>query len=203
MPNSNQDHFQEMYAGVPPWEIGRPQQVFREIAPNVTGSVLDVGCGTGENSLLFASRGHRVTGIDFLEEPIRRAIQKANDRKLPATFLVMNALHLHDLPEEFDSIIDSGLFHVFNDEDRQRYVSGLLSVTRTGGRVYLICFSDAEPGEQGPRRVSQAEIEQTFSGSWEIELLTRSQFEVRPGITDMTFSDGGPRAWFLQARKRC
>ena len=112
--------FESIYAGQPRWEIGRPQKVFLDVADRITGSILDSGCGTGENALFFASRGQKVTGIDFLAEPIQRAKQKAAERGLTATFLVMDALALKELPEVFDSVIDSGLFHVFGDEDRHR-----------------------------------------------------------------------------------
>jgi len=85
-----------------------------------------------------------------------------------ATFLVMDALALKELPENFDSVIDSGLFHVFSDEDRQHYVQGLWSVLKPGGRLFLLCFSDAEPGDQGPRRVSRKEIEEAFTDGWAV-----------------------------------
>jgi cyclopropane fatty-acyl-phospholipid synthase-like methyltransferase len=61
----------------------------------------------------------------------------------------MDALALKDLPEVFDSVIDSGLFHVFSDEDRKRYVGGLATVLKPGGRLFLLCFSDEEPGTRG------------------------------------------------------
>ena len=126
-----------------------------DVADEISGSILDAGCGTGENALFFASRGQKVTGIVFLAEPITRAKKKAAERGLTATFLVMDALALKDLPEVFDSVIDSGLFHVFNDEDRRRYVEGLAAVLKLGGRLFLLCFSDEEPGTQGPRPVSR------------------------------------------------
>ena len=189
--------FESAYAGQAPWDIGRPQQVFLEVADRITGSVLDAGCGTGENALFFASRGHKVTGIDFLEEPIRRAKRKATERGLTATFLVMDALALKDLPEVFDSVIDSGLFHVFSDEDRKRYVEGLASVLRPGGRLFLLCFSDEEPGTQGPRRVSKRELHDAFAQGWVIESVEPTRAEVRPDLKDLTFSEGGPKAWFV------
>src|SRR5687768_17744638 len=116
--------FESAYAGQAPWDIGRPQKEFIDRADQITGSILDAGCGTGENALYFASRGHKVTGIDFLAEPINRAKKKAAECGLTATFLVMDALALKELPEVFDNVIDSGLFHVFSDEDRRRYVEG-------------------------------------------------------------------------------
>ena len=98
--------FESAYAGQPPWDIGRPQKAFLDVADQIRGSILDVGCGTGDNALFFASRGHKVTGFDFLAEPINQAKQKATDRGLTATFLVMDALALKEIPEVFDSVID-------------------------------------------------------------------------------------------------
>src|ERR1700730_1874565 len=80
--------FETMYAGKAPWEMGKPQKPFIDVAGQITGSVLDAGCGTGETVLFLAGRGHKVTGIDFLEEPIKRAKRKAAERGLSATFLV-------------------------------------------------------------------------------------------------------------------
>ena len=65
--------FESAYAGAAPWDIGRPQRALVEVADRIAGSVLDAGCGTGENALFLAARGHKVTGIDFLAEPIARA----------------------------------------------------------------------------------------------------------------------------------
>ena len=65
--------FENIYAGQPPWEIGRPQKAFLDVADRIAGSVLDAGCGTGENALCFAGRGCTMTGIDYLDEPIQRA----------------------------------------------------------------------------------------------------------------------------------
>ncbi len=95
-----------------------------------------LGCGTGENALLFAKRGQKVTGIDFLEKPIAEAKKKAQERGVEATFLVMDALHLDNIPEVFDSVIDCGLLHVFSDEDRVRYVEGLATVAKRGAGCF-------------------------------------------------------------------
>jgi cyclopropane fatty-acyl-phospholipid synthase-like methyltransferase len=113
----------------------------------------------------------------------------------------MDALALKDLPEVFDSVIDSGLFHVFSDEDRQRYVEGLASVLRPGGRLFLLCFSDEEPGTQVPRRVSKNELHDAFAHGWAIESIEPSRYEVRPDLKDVTFSEGGPKAWFAVVRR--
>lgn len=201
MPVHDRSSFENIYAGEPRWEIGRPQKALLDVADRITGSVLDSGCGTGENALFFAARGQKVTGIDFLAEPVELAKQKVAERGVTATFLVMDALSLKELPEVFDNVIDSGLFHVFSDEDRRRYVEGLASVLKPGGRFFLLCFSDAEPGDQGPRRVSRKEIENTFAEGWVVESIEPSRYEVRPDPKDTSFKDGGPKAWFVVAMK--
>lgn len=193
--------FESIYAGQPRWEIGRPQPAFLNVADQITGSILDSGCGTGENAFFFASRGHKVTGIDFLAEPIRIAKQKAADRDATVTFLVRDALTLKDWTERFDNVIDSGLFHVFSDADRRRYVEGLATVLKPNGHFFLLCFSDKEPGTQGPRRVSRKEIEMAFAAGWEIVSIEPSRYEVRPDPHDISFSDGGPQAWFVVVRR--
>lgn len=199
MPIPDRSTFENAYAGIPPWEIGKPQPVFVNAADRMLGSVLDAGCGTGETSLFLAQRGHQVTGIDFLKAPIERARVKALERNCVATFLEMDALEVQTLSETFDTVIDSGLFHVFSDVDRERYVSAISAVTNPGGRLFLLCFSDQEPGEHGPRRVSRSELESSFSEGWEIESLDPVRLEVRPDLKE--FTPGGPHAWFLVARR--
>lgn len=193
--------FETAYAGQAPWDIGRPQPAFTAVADRITGAVLDAGCGTGDNALFFAERGRAVTGIDFLDEPIRRARHKAAGRGVPATFLVQDAVTLTGWPERFDAVIDSGLFHVFSDEDRRRYVAGLAAVLKPGGRLFLLCFSDEEPGTQGPRRVSKQELYDAFAAGWSVESVEPSRFEVRPDLKGLSFSAGGPKAWFAVVRR--
>jgi SAM-dependent methyltransferase len=193
--------FASLYAGQPPWDVGKPQKAFLDVADQITGSILDAGCGTGENALFFSGRGHRVTGIDFLEEPIQQAKRKAAERGLSATFVVKDALTFNDWSERFFTVIDCGLFHVFSDDDRKKYVAGLATILKPGGRLFLLCFSDQEPGTQGPRRISQKELLDTFTEGWTIESIRPSRFEVIPNLKDFTFSEGGPKAWFVVARR--
>lgn len=195
------DRFQQAYQGKAPWDIGKPQRMFVEAADRINGSILDVGCGTGENALFFANRGHKVTGIDYLEQPVANAKDKAQQRNLQATFLVGDALHLDEIPDIFDSVIDCGLFHVFSDGERQRYVTGLASVVKTGGALFLLCFSDQEPPGDGPRRVSEQEIHAAFNDGWKVESIQAARFEVRPDLEDLQFSEGGPLAWFCMMRR--
>jgi cyclopropane fatty-acyl-phospholipid synthase-like methyltransferase len=194
--------FEDFYGGKAPWDIGKPQGTFAAVAARVTGRVLDAGCGTGEHALFFAARGHRVTGIDFVEEPIRRARAKAAERGLAVEFLVKDATALGDWGERFASVIDCGLFHCFSNDDRRRYVQGLAQVLDPGGRLFLLCVSDEEPGNEGPRRVSRQELLDAFSDGWEVESVKPTQIEVNPDFSEVKFSEGGPKAWFVVVRQK-
>jgi SAM-dependent methyltransferase len=194
--------FIEAYAGEAPWDIGRPQEPLVRVAEQVVSPVLDAGCGTGDASLYFAERGHQVVGIDYLKEPIRRARAKAAERGLTVDFRVADALTLDESGERFATALDCGLFHCFTDEDRRRYVRGLAHVLEPGGRLFLMCFSDAEPPGQGPRRVSRQELVEAFADGWEIESIEPTQFALNPKFTGAdSFSPGGPHAWFASVQR--
>lgn len=164
----------------PAWDIGRSQSAFVRLAEQglFSGRLLDCGCGTGEHALLAASHGAEVTGVDMSAHAIERARDKAAERGLDVRFEVADALRLADLGLTFDTILDCGVFHVFEDEDRVRYVASLASVLRDGGYCYLMCFSDRQRGRYGPRRVSQEELRDAFGPGWRIDSIEADAFEV-------------------------
>ena len=193
--------FDSFYAGKPPWDIDRPQPALVAVADRITSPVLAAGCGPGEHALFFAARGHRVVGIDFAAVAIEKARAKAAERGLKVELLVKDATQLSDWGERFASVIDCGLFHVFSDDDRRRYVQGLARVVEPGGHLFLMCFSDEEPGTEGPRRVSQKELRDAFADGWEVESVQPCQIEINPEFTEVRFSEGGPKAWFAVIRR--
>jgi SAM-dependent methyltransferase len=176
--------------GTPPWEIGRPQPELVRLAEegDVVGDVLDVGCGTGENALFLAARGHRVLGVDAVPAAVERARAKAAARGLEVPFVVGDALDLARLRRRFETVLDSGLFHAFAPEQRRPYAHALCEVLSPGGTLHLLCFSDEEPPGPGPRRVAQYEIGDAFRSLF---ALTR----IRPGRFETLVHPGGARAW--------
>ena len=194
-------HFENSYKQKAPWDIPGPQPAFVEVADQIKGSILDAGCGTGENAMFFAQRGNNITGIDFLEDPIRRAKKKAAERGLSVNFVVMDALALKEMHQVFDNVIDCGLFHVFSDDDRKKYTEGLAGVLKPGGRLFLMCFSDEEPAGVGPRRISKAELHAAFADGWAFETITLKRFQTIPEFKDQ-FSKGGPKAWLAVVKRQ-
>jgi len=189
----SREAFDALYAGTPPWDIGRPQPALVALgdAGAFRGKVLDVGCGTGEHALLAATLGLSATGIDISPTAIGIAEEKARQRSINARFLVFDAFDLPTLGEQFDTVIDSGVFHIFGDEDRTRYVEAVRRAMSPGGRYYLLCFSDRQPGEWGPRRVTREEIRTTFSGGWTVESIERVTM-------DLTIGPEGAEAWLAK-----
>ena len=189
--------FDDAYRGVPPWDIGRPQRELEKLAATgeARGDLIDVGCGTGENAIFFASKGLRVLGVDSSPRAIEKARRKAAERGSSAQFQACDALDLGSLGKRFDTAVDSGLFHVFPDGEREAYVSSLAAAVLPGGRYFMLCFSDEEPGGWGgPRRVSRREIEEAFAVGWSIDY-------VRPAVFESASHLRGGRAWLSSITK--
>jgi cyclopropane fatty-acyl-phospholipid synthase-like methyltransferase len=179
-----------MYDDAPPWDIGRPQTAFTTLGESgaIVGSVLDVGCGTGEHALLAASLGLSALGIDFAPRAIEQAQAKAMERGLDARFKVWDALNLPALHERFDTVLDCGLFHVLEGEQRSHFVSGLRMSITPGGHFFMLCFSDRQTAEWVPRRVTQGEIRASFAEGWRVD-------SIEPSVIDVTIDPTGGGAW--------
>ena len=178
--SSGAEGFDALYAGRPPWDIGRPQPAFVGLGDRdlLQGRVLDAGCGTGEHALMSAALGLEATGIDLAPTAIELAKRKAEDRGLEARFLVWDALQLPVLGEQFDTVLDCGLFHVFDDAERAAFVTSLGAAIPPGGRYCMLCFSDHMPGGWGPRRVTQQEIRSSFSDGWRVDSIEPAELEI-------------------------
>lgn len=182
----------DLYASPPPWDINRPQPAFAGLADagDLRGRVLDVGCGTGEHTLMAAGRGLSATGIDLAAKALQTARQKARERGLTARFRQHDARRLADLGESFDTVLDCGLFHNLARDDRDAFLSGLRAIVRPGGRYFLLGFSDRHPGASGPHRLARGEILAAFADGWRVDALDSATIEVT------TDADGIP-AWLL------
>jgi SAM-dependent methyltransferase len=185
--------------GPAPWELGGPQPAVMRLAGAgaFAGAVLDAGCGTGDNALHVAALGLPVLGFDVAETAVARANEKAAARGLDAEFVVADALHLEDLGRTFDKVLDCGLFHSFDNDERAEYAASLATVTNRGGHVHVLCFGDAGPAEShGPHPVSREEIHAAFErgSGWRVTSVDPERLESR-------FIPGGAPAWLATVER--
>jgi SAM-dependent methyltransferase len=166
--------------GPAPWDLGRPQPAIARLVSRgvFAGKVLDAGCGTGEHTLLVASLGLPVLGVDVAETALAMARKKAVDRGLAAEFATADALHLERLGPRFDAALDCGLFHSFEDDERSDYATSLASVIKQNGILYVLCFSYEGP-DPGPHPVRQEELRAAFSPNrgWNVIAIEPERIE--------------------------
>jgi SAM-dependent methyltransferase len=189
--------FESLYEREAPWDVPGPQEAIVKLAAAgaIRGRVLDAGCGTGENALYLGSLGLEVFGIDISPSAIGMAREKARARGFPvARLLVADALRLEQLGMPFDTVVDSGLLHAMTDAEREVYVLQLGRVVRAAGLVHVLCFSDQEPGEDGPRRIAPAELREAFSAGWTVIAIEPARFRTRARTA-------GARAWLASVRR--
>ena len=177
--------------GPAPWEIGGPQPAVVRLAAAgaFVSPTLDAGCGSGDNALHIASQGVEVFGFDVAETAVQAARGKAAESGVAADFAVGDAFQLDGLGRSFATVLDCGLFHALNTEERARYASSLAGVTSAGGRVYVLCFAD-EGDDLGPHPVTQKDIRTAFAveRGWRVE-------SIEPERLDTRFHERGAPAW--------
>lgn len=181
-----------------PWDIGQPQPAIVRLASQgaFAGSVLDAGCGTGENALHVASLGLSVLGIDVAETALAIAREKTVARGIDAEFALADAFQLARLGRSFETVMDCGLFHTFDADERPRYVASLSSVTEHGGTLYVLCFSDAAP-DTVPHPICQSDLRAAFNPTtgWQIVAIEADRVH-----TTFHGDDGAP-AWLATIKR--
>jgi SAM-dependent methyltransferase len=184
--------------GPAPWDLGEPQPAVVRLAAagGFAGAVLDAGCGTGDNTLHVAALGLSVLGVDVAETALAMAREKAAARGLDAEFAVADALHLERLGRRFQTVLDSGLFHSFDTEERALYAASLAFVTEHGGTLYVLCFGDSGP-DTGPHPVSQHDLRMAFgAGSgWDIAAIEPERVRTR------FHDEHGAPAWLATVKR--
>ncbi|KAL4424849.1 hypothetical protein ABPG77_011099 [Micractinium sp. CCAP 211/92] len=192
VPAPERSYFQEIAGTLEaPWEIGKAQPAIAGLASDGVfdgKSVLDVGCCIGDNSIHIAkhAKGATVTGCDLVERALGVARSKAAEAGVEVEFVQQDLL----LPlqgalqgRQFDVVLDSAVYHVFarGSKDRQDYVHTLGQLVKPGGRIVMLVFSDKQPGDQGPVRITKEDIHGSYPPpGWTVERIDDAIYECVP-----------------------
>lgn len=141
-----------------------------------SGSALDVGTGPGTQAIRLAQRGFDVTATDLSDAAIRLASARAETQGISITWQQDNILSSR-LTGPFDLIFDRGCFHVFPSERRQGYISTVAGLLKPGGFFFLKCFSQLQPGTQGPNRFTPAQIQSIFGGELQVRSVSETIYQ--------------------------
>ena len=179
--------FEKLYRGEPtfeggpapvgiPWDVhqAQPRLMELEALGGISGEVLDIGCGLGDNAIFLASRGHSVTGLDGSPTAIETARRRASEAGVAVTFAVADATNLTGYDGRFDTVVDSALYHCLDEDGRHAYIAGLYRATRPGARLHLACFSDGNiNGVVAPMgAISESNLRDTLTANgWRIDFL--------------------------------
>lgn len=187
----------ESYAsGDLPWDTGEPEPLLVDyvrsgrIRPMRT---LEVGAGTGTNSLWLAERGFDVLGVDLAPLAVERAMAKLDGRDLPCRFRTLDFLVGRLTEDPFDFLFDRGCFHVFDEpEERARFAARVAEALVPGGLwLSLIGSTEGGPREVGPPQRSAREVVQAIEPALEIMELRSAEFHVH-----------GAKAWLCLSCRR-
>ncbi len=155
--------------GRAPWDTGiTPPEVVeqiesRELSP---GRALDLGCGTGTNSIYLARDGWEVVGVDFSFLAILQARRRARQAGVAVRFYRADVTDLHFLSAPFDFVLDIGCLHGLPPEGRERYAAEVRRLTRPDGLYMLYAFL---PRRDQRRGISPEEVRRLFCPDFTVE----------------------------------
>jgi SAM-dependent methyltransferase len=187
VPRFTPDFFDSIYRDTPPWDIGAAQPAMMALVDEYppAGPVLDVGCGSGDLAIALAQRGVQVLGVDVVEAAIAHARLKAESQPPEVgrllEFQVADALRPTLLGRRFGAVVDSGFYHVFEQDNRDVLARELEGALLPGGRYYLLAFATEFDMPNTPLKVTEDELRARFTveNGWRILAVRPAQFESR------------------------
>lgn len=194
------ENYQERYkAGDAPWDIGKPDFNLIEVVTQklvAPCKALDIGCGTGDNSIWLAQNGFQVVGIDTSDIALDKAREKAAQAKVECEFRRVDFLSGRVEGAPFGFVFDRGCFHSFASHDeRTRFAENVAEHLSDGGLwLSLVGSADDRREGPGPPRRTALDIVSAVEPYFEILSLVSSHFGSNRPVP--------PRAWRCLMQKR-
>jgi len=160
-------------SGRPAWDSAEPRPELAELARSrPPGRALDLGCGTGTDTLYLASRGWDATGLDFAPRAIATARSRAAAARSAATFVLGDVTRLGSagVGGDFDLVTDIGCYHGVPAGRRDAYAAGVAAVTRPGGDLYLAGIADPPASWRlvGARGLDAGDLRRRFGADFDL-----------------------------------
>jgi ubiquinone/menaquinone biosynthesis C-methylase UbiE len=136
--------------------------------PLTPSNALDLGCGTGDNSIYLAQHGWQVTGVDFVPKALEKARAKAATRHATVKFVEADVTRLstQGVGTGFELIVDNGCIHGMSDDDRDAYVREVTAVASPEARLLIVAFIPG--GSYGVPGIDPAEVNRRFVPAWNL-----------------------------------
>lgn len=135
------------------------------------GRALDLGCGTGTDTVYLATHGWQVTAIDMVPKALATARRNAEAAGVAPRFLEGDVTRLHELGagDGYTLVLDFGCFHTLPEDLQPAYVTSVTRAAAPGATLLLYGF--ARPPRAAPMRAGMTadEVRHRFSGAgWEL-----------------------------------
>ena len=173
--------------GIVPWDTGVTSSELKRVLGDHNISpcrLLELGCGTGTNSVWLAEQGFEVTAIDLAPLAIAQGEERARAAGVHVEFVVADVLELPDLGESFAFFFDRGCYHAVRRHDPQQYAPAVARWIRPGGRGLVLAGNAREPHDPGPPVVTEKEIREEFGSQFRVVDLHEFRFDEAPGVTE-------------------
>jgi methyl halide transferase len=170
-----------------PWDTGRPSSELQHVIANNKirpCRALELGCGTGTNSVWLAQQGFEVMGIDLAPLAIERAEERAKAAGVTARFVIADVLQMPNRNGPFEFFFDRGCYHAVRRDAPEKYAPAVARQLAPGGRGLILAGNAREPHDPGPPVVTEEQLRDELGLAFQILDLHEFRFDEAPGVSE-------------------